>query len=226
MASTVLSEYRELYEAIYNCKLCKEYGYYVERVQPKWDPSKANRTTIRRWGMLIGQAPGMSELTKRKAFQGRAGGALGKWLLQSGFSEEQIIEQISPQLYKTSLTKCYPGKHGRNDRKPTRKEVELCAPFLQRQIQLVRPRVLIPMGMAAINWFFPEIMRLEEVVGQKRFWHQGSSDYAVICLPHPSPGSRWLNVETNRELLGSALQLLSELWTTTFRPEPHSNRKG
>jgi uracil-DNA glycosylase len=219
MASTILSEYRELYEAIYHCTLCKEYGYYVERVQPKWDPSKVHRTTIRRWGMLIGQAPGKSELRKRKAFQGRAGGELGKWL-RAGFSEEEIIEQVNPQLYKTSVTKCYPGKHGRNDRKPTKKEVGLCASFLQRQIHLVRPRVLIPMGMAAINWFFPEVKRLEEVVGQNRFWRQGSSDYAVICLPHPSPGSRWLNVETNRELLRSALRLLSDLWTNAF----HRNR--
>jgi len=46
MASTVLSEYRELHESIYHCKRCAEHGYYAERVQPEWDTSKANRTAI------------------------------------------------------------------------------------------------------------------------------------------------------------------------------------
>ncbi len=223
MSNTILSEYRDLHEAIYNCKLCEKYGYYAEKVQPKWDPSKMHRTTIHRWGMLIGQAPGRSELREQKAFQGRAGGKLGKWLLQAGFSEEQILGQITPQLLRTSVTKCYPGKHRRNDRKPTGKETELCAPFLRQQIRLIRPRVLIPMGMAAINWFFPETRRLEEVVGRKRFWSQGPSDSAVICLPHPSPGSRWLNTGTNQELLGTALRLLHQLWVTTFDQNDVSN---
>jgi uracil-DNA glycosylase len=215
MASTVSSEYRELHEGIYRCKLCAEYGYYVERVQPKWDTSKVHSTTIHRWGMLIGQAPGKSELREQRAFHGSAGITFRKWLLQAGFSEEQIIEQLNAQLYKTSATKCYPGKYGNNDRKPSKKEVELCAPFLERQIQLVRPHVLIPMGIAAIKWFFPEIKRLEEVVGQKRLWHPGSADYVVICLPHPSPGSRWLNLKANRELLSSALRLFFEFWIST-----------
>jgi hypothetical protein len=76
--------------------------------------------------------------------------------------------------------------------------------------------VLIPMGMQAITWFFPETKRLDEVVGdQKHIWHHGSLEYAVICLPHSSPGSRWLNEEANRKLLRAALQLFSELWTAS-----------
>jgi uracil-DNA glycosylase family 4 len=162
--------------------------------------------------MIIGQAPGKSELEERRSFVGRAGRQLGKWLLQAGFCEKQIIEEIHPQLHKTSLTKCYPGRHEGKDRKPSMKEVKLCAPFLKRQILLLEPLVLIPMGMAAINWFFPEINRLEEVVGQKRSWREGSSDYVVLSLPHPSPGSRWLNLKPNRDLLNAALRLFSESW--------------
>jgi uracil-DNA glycosylase len=225
VASAVSSRYRDLHQAIYNCRLCRELGYYAERVQPRWDPSKARRTTIHRWGMLIGQAPGKTELKKRKAFQGAAGGQLWKWLEEAGFSEDQVERQVHPLLYKTSLTKCYPGKRGRNDRKPTKKEVELCTPFLRRQIQLITPRVLIPMGVAAIQWFFPDVKRLGEVVGRMRYWRQGASRFAVICLPHPSPGSRWLNAEANRKLVKTALRLLFDLWTSTVGPDASSDRK-
>lgn len=220
MTSTILREYKELHDAIYHCKLCKKCGYPVERVQPKWDPSKVHSTTIHKWGMLIGQAPGKSEQRKRKAFIGPAGQRVRKWLLQASFSEDQFDRQF----HKTSVTKCYPGKSGRNDRKPTKKEMELCSPFLQEQIRFVDPAVLIPTGLVAINWFFPEVERLEEVAGKRLFWSQGYSEYAVICLPHPSPGSRWLNLEANRELLRNALRLLSELREATSRIETRPNR--
>ncbi len=223
MEATMLTEYRELHEAIYRCRLCKRHGHYVERVQPKWDPAKATAFKVHRWGMLIGQAPGKSERAKERALQGRAGRGLFRWLLQAGFSEKQAVEQVYPELYKTSITKCYPGKDGRNDRKPTAEEVKLCAPFLRQQLQSVRPRVLILMGLAAIRWFFPEVRKLEEVVGRQRSWHEDALDCKVICLPHPSPGSRWLNAEGNRELLRSALRMLFEVWTADLQPTASSD---
>ena len=215
MASTILREYKELHDAIYHCKLCKKCGYPVERVQPKWDPSKAHSSTIQRWGMLIGQAPGKSEQRKRKPFIGPTGQRMRKWLLQASFSEDQF----NRQFHKTSVTKCYPGKSGRNDRKPSKKEVELCSPSLREQIRIVDPVVLVPTGLLAINWFFPKVKRLEEVVGKRLSWSQGCSEYAVICLPHASPGSRWLNLEANRELLGNSIRSLSVLKEGTSRLE-------
>jgi len=201
-----LGEYKELHEAIYNCRLCIEAGYPVSRVQPEWDALQVRSVSIRRWAMLIGQSPGRVEQQAHKAMQGKAGRGWRKWLSDAGFSEDQI----SSQFYKTVITKCYPGTRKGRDRKPTNREIELCSPFLVTQIQLVDPVVIVPMGKVAVNWFFPEVQRLEEVVGKKFPWNLESSEYLVICLPHASPASAWWKSEANRILLMDALRLLSE----------------
>jgi len=208
----MLEEYQELYEAIYNCRLCLEAGYPVSRVQPEWNVLKVRSASSHRWAMLIGQSPGRVEQQTQKAMQGKAGRGWRKWLSDAGFSEDQIDNQF----YKTAITKCYPGKRKGTDRRPTKKEIELCTPFLRRQIQLINPVVLVPMGKVAINWFFPEVQRLEEVVGKKIPWNLESSEYLVICLPHASPASAWWKSEANRGLLLDALHLLSILREQTI----------
>jgi uracil-DNA glycosylase len=226
--SEALRNREALHRAIYTCTRCRDLGYPVERVQPRWDPAKG-RGPVHKWGMLIGQAPGIEELGRAKAverrqalarpagtdshtpiaFQGRGGKRLQLWLRDAGFTDDQI----RTRFLKTAVTKCWPGRDRRDrDRIPTKKEVELCSPFLTRQIRLVHPRVLIPVGKLAVNWFFPEVSRLEEVVGERYQWADGDGgEYPVICLPHPSPLSAWWKARPNQSRLERAKSLLSEL---------------
>jgi uracil-DNA glycosylase len=87
---------------------------------------------------------------------------------------------------------------------------------MKEQIRLVAPSVLIPMGKVAINWFFPWVTRLEEVIGKTYLWEDEGQEYAVICLPHSSPASGWWKAERNQPFLANAIQLLSEMRVASF----------
>jgi uracil-DNA glycosylase len=107
------------------------------------------------------------------------------------------------------VTKCYPGKGsgGKGDRVPTRAEQKLCAPYLERELALVRPQVIVPVGGLAVRRFLGPV-RLAEVVGQ---FLQDEADRWIVPLPHPSGASLWLNRSENRARVDQALAHLRRL---------------
>ena len=148
--------------------------------------------------MIIGQAPGAVELTTGLPFSGRAGVELRRWLARAGIDEQHLP-------YRTSMTKCFPGKaaSGAGDRRPSPGEIALCAPWLERELALVRPAILLLVGQLAIERFYGKAP-LGSVVGTRR----RDGDRVLIPLPHPSGASRWLNQPANRALLARALRIL------------------
>lgn len=154
--------------------------------------------------MLIGQAPGA--LTDRKGyhFAGPAGTFLSAWLDRAGFPPNYFREHV----YLTSLTRCFPGKSasGNGDRAPSRAEIALCRPFLERELRLVEPRVVLLVGKLAIDYFLGN-QPLTATVG--RVFERDGRTY--VPLPHASGVSRWLNAPENRVLLEKALAELSRL---------------
>ena len=107
--------------------------------------------------------------------------------------------------YRTAITKCFPGKaaRGAGDRRPSPPEVLLCASWLEAELALVRPRVLLLVGTLAIERFWGKVP-LSEVVGKSRI----DGERVLIPLPHPSGASRWLNDAENRERLARALAVV------------------
>jgi uracil-DNA glycosylase len=106
----------------------------------------------------------------------------------------------------TSVTKCYPGRQssGSGDRVPSRREQELCRIYLDQEIDLVDPQVIIPIGRLAINLFFDKKCKLNEIIGT-----QISSDGRwIIPLPHSSGASRWHQIDQNRQLISTAINLI------------------
>lgn len=164
--------------------------------------------------MLIGQAPGAVEAVKRLPFQGRSGKILMAWLMRAGFRSEAEARR---NIYMTSITKCFPGKGtGGGDRRPSRAEVELCRPHLDRQLALIEPHVLILVGGLAHERFLPG-RPLQALVGRV-FDRQGrevglrTRVYPLLVpFPHPSGASRWLNAAENRALLEQAINRLRPL---------------
>jgi uracil-DNA glycosylase family 4 len=148
--------------------------------------------------MIIGQAPGAVELTTGLPFSGRAGAELRRWLALAGIDEAHLP-------YRTAITKCFPGKaaSGAGDRRPSPPEVLLCAPWLEAELALVRPRVLLLVGTLAIERFWGKVP-LSEVVGKSRV----DGERVLIPLPHPSGASRWLNDPQNRVRLARALTVV------------------
>jgi uracil-DNA glycosylase len=157
--------------------------------------------------MLVGQAPGKSEVASGKPFLGPAGRTLFRWFAAAGLDEATVREH----LYIAAITRCYPGPHpaGRGDRVPTPAERAACAGWLDAELGIIRPRLLIPVGRLAIDRFLGP-RPLAELVGRvHEVEHVGGRSLA-IPLPHPSGASGWLNDPTNRALLDRAIGHLAD----------------
>ena len=149
--------------------------------------------------LLVGQAPGLTEVSTRLPFTGPAGRRLEGWLAEAGVSRGEV--------YLSALARCFPGKaRGGGDKVPSRAMLANCRPHLLREFELLRPGVVLPVGGLAIRELLG-IGRLSEAIGLT-FRRDG---VVYVPLPHPSGASTWLNAPENRSSLLCALALLGEL---------------
>jgi uracil-DNA glycosylase len=191
-------ELAELHDEIGACQQCVVAGYLARA-----DTVGATRGRIGDRVMVVGQAPGHLSVERGMPFAGPGGVILDRWLQQAGFAPGALHREV----YLSALTRCDPGKNprGTGDRKPSPPELALCRPYLLRELGLVRPRVILPVGGMAIAAFLGS-QRLEDVIGEA-FERNG---VLLIPLPHPSGVSRWLNDAAHQRLLAHALERLAE----------------
>ena len=209
---------RELHREVATCRLCVDADILTRAapVLPAPIPSQI---------VLVGQAPGRLEEETRLPFSGRAGRQLFSWLARAGIASE---EEARRRVYLTSITKCFPGRSpgGTGDRRPSAREVELCRSHLDRQLALLAPWLILPVGQLAIDRFLPG-RPLSLVVG-RLFDGAGRELPAgsplnpgclplLLPLPHPSGASRWLNRPEHQHLLEQALERLSQLLRSPWR---------
>jgi uracil-DNA glycosylase len=165
--------------------------------------------------MLVGQAPGPREVVEQRPFAYTAGSRLFAWFGRLGVSEAELRRRV----YICAVIRCFPGRAPQGgDRVPNPLEISNCSPYLERELRLVRPRIVMAVGQLAIAKFLPEAAPLAERVG--RLFPASREDLAfdVLPLPHPSGRSTWLIKPENQALLDRALELLreSEGWRETF----------
>lgn len=187
-----------LAEEVLACRACAAAGYLTHANPIR--PGLIDEPRI----VLIGQAPGSVSDRKGYHFAGPAGTFLSQWLDRAGFPPNYFREHV----YLTSLTRCFPGKSasGSGDRAPSRQEIALCRQFLERELQLIQPRLVLLVGKMAIDVFLGK-QPLTTTVGQAL----ERDGRLYMPLPHASGVSRWLNDSNNRVLLNQALRKLSEL---------------
>lgn len=157
---------------------------------------------------LLGQAPGPREGSFGRPFAWTAGRTLFRWFDDALGVDEETFRQ---RVYMAAVARCFPGKaKGGGDRKPDRDEIDRCKGFLEREIQILRPRLLIPVGTLAISQVLGESVPLAEIVGtvQRVTYHGHTMD--SIALPHPSGASTWHRMEPGRTLLEKALRLIAK----------------
>lgn len=181
------------------CRRCER----ADGVQPVVSLARSPRA------MLVGQAPGKTEAVGGKPFAGRAGKTLFSWLLRAGIDEATARERI----YIAAITRCYPGPSpaGRGDRVPTPAERANCSGWLDAELQLIRPALVIPVGRLAIDALIGPLP-LDQVIGRE-FRRDGRPDRAFVPLPHPSGASSWTHGPGHRELLDAALALIALRWS-------------
>lgn len=157
--------------------------------------------------LLVGQAPGVREPQMGRPFAWTAGKTLFRWFEEScGIGEEVFRESI----YMAAVCRCFPGKHpkGSGDRVPDDSEIANCAPWLSREILLLRPKLVIPVGKLAIGQFVAA-EKLSEVIGKRLALEREGITFDLVALPHPSGASTWHRMEPGKTLLRQALNLLA-----------------
>lgn len=154
--------------------------------------------------MLIGQAPGDKEIIIPKPFAWTAGKTLFKWFKQLGVSEEQFRNLI----YMTAVCRCFPGKKPKGgDRVPNKTEIKTCSRWLNAEIAILKPQLVIPVGKLAISQYL-EVKKLTDVIGQLHQITLNGIQVDMIPLPHPSGASTWHITEPGKTLLQDALLLI------------------
>jgi uracil-DNA glycosylase len=156
--------------------------------------------------MLVGQAPGKVEAAGGRPFAGRAGKTLFRWFERIGLDEQTVRRRI----YIAAVTRCYPGPHasGRGDRVPGAAEQERCAVWLETELRIIRPELLIPVGKLAIGRFLPALP-LDRVIGRAHEVEHAGGRSVVVPLPHPSGASSWIHEGDHPRLLRRALALIA-----------------
>jgi len=119
--------------------------------------------------VFVGEAPGKDEDLKGVPFVGRAGKLLDE-LFES-------IEMERGKVYITNLVKHRPPKN----RKPRKKEIEACFPYLRRQIELIKPSLVVLLGGFPLGVFFPEA-KISESHGQCL----ERDEHKYLSLYHPA----------------------------------------
>jgi len=163
----------EIERQVRECRLCP-----LHRLRTLAVPGEGN------WAaelMFIGEAPGRDEDEQGRPFVGRAGQLLRKIIAAMTFREEEV--------YITNVVKCRPPEN----RVPHRDEVEACFPYLVRQIELIRPKVIVTLGKTPTEHFVPGRAGMGELRG--RF-----GDYQGIPVMPTFHPSYLIRNEGNREL--------------------------
>jgi len=193
----------DLQARMHGCRLCLEAGYDI---YPRAIFSGDLGARI----MVIGQAPGITEKEAGRPFNAGSGTRLFQWLAEAGIEERWF----RTTQYMCSVTRCYPGRSasGNGDRVPTRAEQQLCRPYLDAEIALIDPALILPVGRLAIRLFYPAELTLEEIIGTEK---QVDGRW-IVPLPHPSGASRWHQTEANRQHVRQAVALIRKHYSITF----------
>ena len=156
--------------------------------------------------MVVGKGPGKTEVEQGRAFSGPAGRRLESWLKRCVPDPSDVRAGI----YFTSVTKCLAAE------KSFPILLKNCGNFLDRQIQVVQPRLIITLGKEAYQFLsinddaYPAaVCRLYDSSGSllfTRFNHH----YRLLVWPHPSGLNRWHNEPANRQKLEASFQVVRQ----------------
>ena len=161
--------------------------------------------------LFVGEAPGADEDAQGEPFVGRAGQLLTKIIQAMGFQREDV--------YIANVLKCRPdmpsGTSG--NRKPTPEEMRTCLPWLEKQIELIKPRVMVALGATALEGLLGATTAVSKVRGRWLDFH----GIPVMATYHPAYLLRNQSISEKRKVWEDMLQVLERLG----RPISEKQRK-
>ncbi|WP_148883223.1 type-4 uracil-DNA glycosylase [Thermococcus aciditolerans] len=161
---------RKLEERIRNCQKCPLGGLRTNAV-----PGSGSYDAK---VMFVGEAPGYWEDQKGLPFVGRAGKVLDELLAEIGLTRDEV--------YITNIVKCRPPEN----RDPLEDEIKACSPYLDRQIDIIRPRVIVPLGRHSMRYilekfgFDPE--PISKIHGKTFETHTLFGKIIIMPMYHPA----------------------------------------
>jgi uracil-DNA glycosylase family 4 len=159
----LIDQIRALNSQVQECQLC---GLCLTRTNPV--PGMGSYEPL---VMVIGEGPGAEEDRQGLPFVGKAGQYLDEWLKALGLSRQETV-------YITNIVKCRPPAN----RDPHPEEIKSCGPYLEKQIELLKPRVILSLGRVSAGFLLGGAHRMEDIHG-KMFEYRG---VPVIPTYHPS----------------------------------------
>lgn len=156
--------------------------------------------------MLVGQAPGPREEGLGRPFAYTAGKRLFSWFQSIGIDEETFRRKV----HIGAVIRCFPGRDEKagGDRVPDLDEIARCAAHLDRELALLRPKLVIAVGTLAAKQLVGNA-ELKSVVGRVHRITRAGRKFDVIVLPHPSGRSTWTNKPEHKALLEESLRLIA-----------------
>lgn len=151
----------EIADQVSACTRC-ELHYSRKHAVPGEGPADAEL-------MFIGEGPGFHENEQGRPFVGAAGQFLEELLASIGMRREQV--------YITNVVKCRPP----GNRDPQADELQACSEYLDRQIQAINPKVIVPLGRFSMARFLPNA-KISEVHGQALRVH----GRLIVPMYHPA----------------------------------------
>ena len=184
---------------VHGCTLCDLCKTRTKTVFGEGDPDAEI--------FFIGEGPGENEDLSGRPFVGKAGQLLDKMILGMGLQREQV--------FIANIVKCRPP----NNRVPAPVEVETCTPYLMRQLEIVRPKVIVTLGRPSACYMLSNPkMTMGSVRGQWQRWR------GIPLMPtfHPSYVLRVFTEEVRRTVWSDLKAVLKELG----REPPKRDRVG
>ncbi len=159
--------YEELELIKSKCSACEKCGLCKSRTQTVFSAGIPNGKL-----MLIGEAPGFYEDKQGEPFVGKAGQLLDKILGCVGFSRKENI-------YICNTIKCRPPEN----RDPLPEEKAACREYLDKQIDILKPRIILLCGKVAVNSMMETSLGITKLRGK---WYEGPNFSKMMPIFHPS----------------------------------------
>jgi uracil-DNA glycosylase len=172
-AELAAMDWPALRAAVADCQAC---GLCQGRTQTVFGAGHAQA----HW-MIVGEAPGEQEDLAGEPFVGKAGQLLDRMLASIGLNRavpEGVALDPARQVFIANVLKCRPP----GNRNPDPQEVLRCEPFLQRQVALVRPRIILAMGRFAVQ----SLLRTQDPIGRLRGKVHHYEGVPVVVTYHPA----------------------------------------
>lgn len=128
--------------------------------------------------LFVGEAPGFHENQQGRPFVGVSGQLLRKTMAQNGFPPESV--------YITNIVKFRPPEN----RDPTPAEIEFFKPFLDKQIEIIDPKIIVTVGRYSMYKFFGEGVSISRIHGQSRTINWNGKDRIIFPMFHPAAALR------------------------------------